>query len=389
MMYFSRLDLGILERGLVSACLFACLVFCGEIGSAQDYRDRDRNEIGRSIDPRTPSARYIPPNGNSPGSYRLGVRVRNSDTGVVLTSVEPGLPAQRAGLEAGDTIISVAGYQVGYVDGRLYDLGDEIARRVDRREQVTMLVQNSRNARLVNITVDFSVGGGASVLSVSGTITTRNSVNLSRNAILTIRLLDITHGHWQHVPIQTTGQQISRRWPIDYQINVRADRVQPGHRYAVEAEVSDQNRTILETASPVPLAGSRKVDLLLVPAKGRPGDISFEDQVTQWYQQYLGRFPTPREMLSWRAELERGGSMGDVQAGILSSSEYFQRNNNDRDSYVRDIYGKLTGKDPTAEQQQELKSQLEKQNDVRYRFTQELLRRFNKDSSDANKQDNR
>ena len=68
--------------------------------------------------------------------------------------------------------------------------------------------------------------------------------------------------------------------------------------------------------------------------------------------------------------------MEDIQAGILSSSEYYGRHQNDKDNYVRDVFNQLNGQEPTAQQQQELKQQLEKQNDVRLRFTQELLKQL-------------
>lgn len=48
-------------------------------------------------------------------------------------------------------------------------------------------------------------------------------------------------------------------------------------------------RVVLQTAAPVPLAGSRRVNLTLVANDGRPGGLSFEQQIQQCYQQYLGR----------------------------------------------------------------------------------------------------
>ena len=45
-----------------------------------------------------------------------------------ITSVVANSPAAKAGLEVGDTILSVDGYPVGYVDGRWYPLSSEIRR---------------------------------------------------------------------------------------------------------------------------------------------------------------------------------------------------------------------------------------------------------------------
>jgi C-terminal processing protease CtpA/Prc len=84
---------------------------------------------------------------------RLGVFAYNTETGVVVTRVLPGTPASYVGLERGDRIVSVAGQQVGFVDERVYYLGEELQRRADSGGRVLLLVQNVRNSRLLNIEV--------------------------------------------------------------------------------------------------------------------------------------------------------------------------------------------------------------------------------------------
>jgi len=93
--------------------------------------------------------RIAPP----PRDYVLGVYAYNTDEGVIVTGVVPGSPAARSGFERGDRIVSVDGFQVGYVKGTLYPLGREIRLRSDRRGQVTLLVQNVRNQSLLNLDV--------------------------------------------------------------------------------------------------------------------------------------------------------------------------------------------------------------------------------------------
>lgn len=85
--------------------------------------------------------------------WRLGVYAYNTETGVVITRVVPGSPAWRVGFEPGDRIVSVDGYQVGFVGDRVYYLGEELQRRAGRRGDVLLLVQNVRNDRLLNIDV--------------------------------------------------------------------------------------------------------------------------------------------------------------------------------------------------------------------------------------------
>lgn len=83
----------------------------------------------------------------------LGVYAYNTTTGVVITHVVPRSPAHFVGLEPRDVIVTVDGYQVGYVNDRIYYLGEELQRQAGRDGRVTLLVQNWRNGRLLNVDV--------------------------------------------------------------------------------------------------------------------------------------------------------------------------------------------------------------------------------------------
>ena len=120
-------------------------------------RDRERQE---GLEEGTPDfqtrpqlkealPRWIPPRGD----WKLGVWAYNTDAGVVITRVLPGSAADRRGLEPGDRVVSVGGYQVGYVGELFYPLGYELSRQADRRGEVLLLVQNIRNQQLQNLTV--------------------------------------------------------------------------------------------------------------------------------------------------------------------------------------------------------------------------------------------
>jgi hypothetical protein len=82
--------------------------------------------------------------------WRLGVYAYNTSTGVVISRVVPNSPAWNAGLERGDRIVTVSGYQVGYVNRVLHPLGEELQLRAGRNGHVRLLLQNSRNRQLVN-----------------------------------------------------------------------------------------------------------------------------------------------------------------------------------------------------------------------------------------------
>lgn len=88
------------------------------------------------------------------GTWKLGVHAYNTDTGVVVTRVQSRGPAWQVGMERGDRIVSVNGFQVGWVQDQLYPLGDELQRQADRSGYVTLLVQNVRNNELLNLQVE-------------------------------------------------------------------------------------------------------------------------------------------------------------------------------------------------------------------------------------------
>lgn len=47
---------------------------------------------------------------------------------------------------------------IGFVDNQLFPLGHELQRQANRRGEVTLLVQNVRNNRLLNIPVGLDRG---------------------------------------------------------------------------------------------------------------------------------------------------------------------------------------------------------------------------------------
>jgi len=99
--------------------------------------------------------RWIAPRGD----WKLGVWTSNSESGVVVARVSPGSAAARVGIETGDRIVSVGGYQVGYVGDLLYPLGFELQRQAGPRGDVLLLVQNVRNKELMNLSVQLDRSG--------------------------------------------------------------------------------------------------------------------------------------------------------------------------------------------------------------------------------------
>ncbi|EMI16829.1 PDZ/DHR/GLGF domain protein [Rhodopirellula maiorica SM1] len=112
-------------------------------------------EEGMPQQPQTRANTRIQPHVFPPQSdqWKLGVYAHNTDTGVVVTRTVPNTAAQAVGLERGDRIVAVSGYQVGWIQDRLYPLGAELNRRASHRGHVTLLVQNVRTDQLINLEV--------------------------------------------------------------------------------------------------------------------------------------------------------------------------------------------------------------------------------------------
>jgi hypothetical protein len=103
-----------------------------------------------------------------------------------------------------------------------------------------------------------------------------------------------------------------------------------------------------------------------------PG-LAPRDQVQQWIQAYLGRPVRPFETEIWLATLQRGRSLTDVQVGLLSSSELFERAGRSRDIYVAEVFRLLYGRSPTTPELANLQARYDQALGVRLRFAEGLL----------------
>jgi hypothetical protein len=120
-------------------------------GEAEEGTEEGQPQLRATPDNRRVAPLLVPPERRR---WRLGVFAYNTDTGVVVTRLLPNSAARQAGLERGDRIVAVEGLQVGWVNDRLYPLGEELQRRAGRGGYVSLLIQNVRNQRLVNVGVD-------------------------------------------------------------------------------------------------------------------------------------------------------------------------------------------------------------------------------------------
>lgn len=368
---------------------------------AQDARDRDAtgndpfsdqgfngSEVGYARG--NPQERYLPPNQRPPTNFKLGIYSRNTPTGVVVTSVVPGSVAQQSGIEAQDNIIAVGGYQVGIVEGRTFDIAEELARRVDAQGRVTLLVQNHRNAQLVNIPVQF-YGAYSTNRSVVGTVNTGSRELALPGSLLTVRLIDTSFPQWQNVTIAEAQLPVTGRWPISYRLDFDSSSIRSDHRYAIDAKITQRGVPVVESQSPVPVnvtVGNGQANLTLVPSvPSRPSPTVNPtqpnlgrpiDQVASYYMQLLGRPLNDREQAVWQRELAKGKTTDEILATVLCSSEYYDRYRGNVDLYITDVYQYVLGRNPAPQEVRAIRSQMALSSDLRYPVVLGLVRQRNR-----------
>lgn len=366
---------------LSSAHITLLLAICsGNVSAQVVTRDRFAEPPQQSaVTTRVaPTPQFAPSWNPQPNPWRLGVEIQNLDTGVLVTDVDRGLPADRAGIEVNDVIVCVGGYQVGYVGGQLFDLGDEIRSRVDGNGRVDFLVLDQRRNKLINLPIELLQQNAR---GITGQATYRERISLSPQATLTVRLRDVTYPQWQNVVVAQQVVRADGQPPIRFAIDIDQQAVYPDHRYALDAWLADQNRLVFQTPAQVPISLSgniQPVELQLSRVGSNPPSNPYLagqlDQLNQWYRNYLKREPTPQELAAWQSQLEQGRTPQEVLSYILGSSEYYDRLGNQRDTYLRELYRTLTGNEPTAADLAKLQQQLQVNQGSRTQVVRELLR---------------
>jgi uncharacterized lipoprotein YbaY len=345
-------------------------------------RSRDLADDWTSV-PTTPAAQartaYVPSWNSQPNSWRLGVGIENLETGVLLTDVERGQPADRAGLERGDVIVNVGGYQVGYLNGTLFDLGDELHRRVDDHGRVTMLVFDNQGRQIRSLPVQLVQQSAA---GVRGQVVCRERITLSPQAVLTVRLRDVTYSSWQNVEVGKHVIPNPTHPPIPFSIEFDRTAIYPDHKYAVDAWLVDRGQIVLQSSAPTPVSplsatAPMQVTLVRTSASVPPNStyaVGQLEQIGQWYRQYLGRDASGQELAAWQAHLQAGRAPQDILAYILSSSEYFDRMGNQQNRYLTDVYRNIYGRAPTATDLQQFATQYQQYDGQRSQFVRDVLR---------------
>lgn len=335
-----------------------------------------------SFDPRLtrpldPSFNPNPYGQSAPQKWRLGIYPEDTDTGVVIREVVRGSAAERAGLEVNDRIIAAHGYQLGYVNGVLYDIGQEFERQADANGWVRVLVQDNRNGRLMNLPIKLDGRSEA----ITGTITYRDRSALPRDAVATVELRELVRSDIR--PITLAKQTITgiSSVPIQYSLEYDPTQIDTRRNYQLNARIESQGRELYSIKRDVPVLGSNpSTDVqLLVESTSFPGGTSIPNrqdqlaQITQWFRQYLGREPRAQELYVWEAHLARGGTLADAQLQILSTPEFYYQSNADDTEYVRRMFQLVTSRQPSQQEVQQWLSRLNFYNRLRPEVAREFL----------------
>ncbi len=266
-----------------SSLAIAVVVGLSWSATAQDRdreRDRDDDPDAREMeerDLRSVNPRLAPPrpgHGGRDGRWYLGVEVEYTDIGAEVTSVARQSPARRAGLETRDVIVTVNGYQVGRVGGRLYRLDRELDLRADRVGNVLLLVQNRRNGQLTVIPVRLEPAERQReplrVAPLIGTVSASRTTQLARGAVLTVRLLDVTD---RRLPPREIAQRTYHDlgpFPLPFELEYDPDQIQPDRAYALDAQVTANGFAALRTRDRYPVLDTdrqQRVHMNLEPVR--------------------------------------------------------------------------------------------------------------------------
>ncbi len=216
-------------------------------------------------------SRLVPPRPDRGRQWFLGVEVDYRDYGAAVTRVVRNSPARRAGLETRDVIVTVNGYQIGTVGGRLFPLERELELRASRRGLVRLLVQNQRTGQLTNLDVQLEraerPGNAEDRGILVGTVTVRQLGQLPRSAVLAVRLVDLSDPRGPSIPlIQKTYRDLGPL-PIPFELEYDRAQIVPGRRYALQAAV---------TVNGIPTYLTRDTYEVLTPNAPRRTDMILE-----------------------------------------------------------------------------------------------------------------
>lgn len=336
-----------------------------------------------------PAVRVAPISSITPGTpgssssrqprWRLGVYSKDTDAGVRIVQVVSGSAAAQAGLEADDTIITVNGYQVGYVNGQLYDCASEFERSATADGWVRMLVQNNRNGQLMNLPVKLETRSAR----LSGYITLNNRIAMPSDAYAVVELQEILRPGAPPIPLARQTIERLNQHPIAFEVDFDPQQVDTRRSYVLTASVLSNRQTLYASRTPTqvlttgqPQTVSIACDRIAANPGGPIGPYGRDatlEQVVELFREYLERDPNRTELSTWQANLDRGSSMMDVRTELLAQNQFFNQCDRDERVYIERLHQLMLGRKPTPDELAYWSNRYNEQNGVRRELAREFL----------------
>ncbi len=328
-------------------------------------------------DPRLNPSLVGTPQQQQPTRWKLGVYSRDTNTGVQIVQVVNGSAAHRAGLEANDVIVAVGGYQVGFVNGQLYDCATEFERSANEQGWVTMLVQDSRSSRLRNLPVQLE----SRFSRLTGSIVLNGGGQLPIGSYAVVELQEILRPGLP--PVVLTQSRIDNPVgsQIPFVINFDPQMVDTRRTYVLTGRVMAANQTIFAPRNTVQVLAPnmpQTVQLAFdrVGNTGVIGPYAQDAQLAQilaLYEQYLYRQPTFQERSVWEADLARGTSLNNVKASIFGHNQFFNDCDRDERIYINRLHEINLGRQARPEELAYWMDVYNQRNGVRSLVAQDFL----------------
>ena len=331
-----------------------------------------------------PSVVPQPQQPSEPSRWRLGIFSTDTGTGVQIVRVREGSPAAAAGLEPDDSIVTVSGYQVGYVHNHRHELGQAFNDYADTDGYVTLLVHDNRSGNLINLPVNLE----PRFERIQGTIGFQRGTRLPQNAVAHIALHEIVR-QGVVVPLVTETVRDLRHTPVNFDLDVDPSLIDPRRQYVVHADITSGTHTLYTTRNPYRVLTDgypRTVDMRLYPVQSHNNQYNGYadhreeqlDQIAQWFRDYLHRDPRYNERAVWQSHIDRGGTLDEARAELLAHNEFFTQADRDSRRYIENMYLAVLGRRPqTAEVDAWLK-RLEARNGLRREIAREFLAQVSK-----------
>jgi uncharacterized lipoprotein YbaY len=283
---------------------------------------------------------------------------------VIVEQVSPGSAAARAGIGVRDVILCVAGRQVGQVEGKLFEISEELNRSADASGRVPLLVQDARTLQLRPFVVQLDDRQGG----LNGTLAVQDRA-LPANALVTVQLENVSRPHYVVRNGATSFRTPSyAATEVPFSLNFDPRYIFPEDTYRVRAFVTLDGRTIYDTNRPpdVLTRGNPKtVRLALSPVSSPAGDLAgsgsgsvvtagyasydaISQRVTTAYQRYLGRSPSNIELAAWHQLPDIDYRLGRMPLELMASQEYFDLVGNNNVVWVRNVFNEVIGRVPSS-----------------------------------------